>query len=331
MESWLYWLSFGEISVPLRAQLAALIVEKSMKRKNVKGASPSISISPHESDSETTPLLKSDGGSKPADDKDGANPLQSRQRIINLVGVDTPHIADFAAAQFQFVHCAFKVAASLTFQAYLLGWAPVAAGLAVGIVLFPVSGRLARVYTRAQERMMRVRDEQLRVVDEALQGARQIKFEALEEQWGGRIMDTRRKVLAKVWDTFMADVALFACWISSPIASTAAALTTYAVLNQGLTASVAFGEFNSLGLLGPWLTCFFPYAVGVSVFRSLESSIGQFPVRTLLRSPVMVCVNMAQGAHLRLPRRLGVNQPHRELPQRTRDQAHYRRRPGSRL
>lgn len=231
--------------MPLRAQLAALIVEKSMKRKNVKGASPNTSPSLNESDSETTPLLEPDGGSKPADDKDDADPLQSRQGIINLVGVDTSHIADFAAAQFQFVHCAFKVATSLTFQAYLLGWAPVAAGLAVGIVLFPVSGRLARVYTRAQERMMRVRDEQLRVVDEALQGARQIKFEALEEQWGERIMDTRRKVIARVWDTFMADVALFACWIISPIASTAAALTTYAVLNQGLTASVAFGEFGS--------------------------------------------------------------------------------------
>ena len=237
--------------MPLRAQLAALIVEKSMKRKNVKGVSPNAPPSQSESDSETTPLLKPDGGSEQEDDKDCANPLQSRQGIINLVGVDTSHISDFAASQFQFVHCASKVTASLTFQAYLLGWAPVAAGLAVGVVLFPVSGRLARVYTRAQERMMRARDEQLRVVDEALQGARQIKFEALEEQWGERILATREKVLVRVWDTFMADVALFACWIGSPIASTAAALATYAILNQGLTASVAFGEFNSWYSLGP--------------------------------------------------------------------------------
>ena len=134
----------------------------------------------------------------------------------------------------------------MPFQAYLLGWAPVAAGLAVGFVFFPISGWLARVYTRAQERMMKARDEQLHVVNEALQGARQIKFEALEEQWGERILATRKKVLARVWDTFRIDVAQYGCWIVSPIASTAAALTTYAILNQGLTASVAFGEYAPL-------------------------------------------------------------------------------------
>lgn len=227
----------------MRTQLSALIVEKSLRRKNVKGVGASDQSSEAGSDSESTPLVKSKDGSDSGDDddEDGADPLKSRQGIINLVGIDTDHVADLAADQFQFVHCAAKVATSLVFQTFLLGWIPVAAGLGVAFVLFPVTGRLARIYTKAQERMMKARDEQLSIVNESLMGARQIKFSALEDQWEAKILAVREKVLARVWVTLMADVALFACWIISPIASSAAALTTYAVLNQGLSASVAFG------------------------------------------------------------------------------------------
>ena len=220
-----------------------------MRRKNVTGAG-SNGESTEEEVSETTPLLDSNNRGKDGkdkgddDDDDETNPLKSRQGVINLVGIDANHVADFAADQFQFIHCGSKVAASLVFQTLLLGWLPVLAGLAVALLISPLTGRLARIYTKAQERMMKARDEQLAVVNESLLGARQIKFAALEPEWEARIMGVREKVLKRVWVTLMADVALFACWIVSPIASSAAALTTYAVLNKGLTASVAFGEFN---------------------------------------------------------------------------------------
>lgn len=237
----------------MRAQLAALVVEKSMRRKNVAGAGPSKESAQGEGEgaSETTPLLKptddqeadvEDNEDDEDDEDEDTDPLQSRQGIINLVGIDADHVADLAADAFQYIHCISKVAVSLAFQTFLLGWLPVAAGLAVSLLLFPITGRLARIYTGAQERMMKSRDEQLRVVGEALAGVRQIKFGALEERWEGRILGVRRRVLERVWVTLKADVALFGCWIVSPIASSAAALTTYAVVNRGLTASVAFGK-----------------------------------------------------------------------------------------
>ena len=209
-----------------------------MRRKNVKQTGSRKETIDDERESESTPLLKSNDR---ADDGDGADPLQSRQGIINLVGIDADHVSYVAADQVEFVHCASKVTASLIFQTFLLGWIPLAAGLGVAFVLFPITGRLAKIYTNAQERMMKARDEQLSVVNEALMGARQIKFSALEEQWQGRILAVREKVLARVWETLRADAALFACWLIGPIASSAAALATYAVLNKGLTASVAFG------------------------------------------------------------------------------------------
>lgn len=237
--------------MPVRALLSALIVEKSIRRKNVKGAGSSDESSEAGSressetgsDTEFTPLIKPKDGSDTGDDDDDndADPSKSRQGIINLVGIDADHVSDFAGEIHEFVHCASKVATSLVFQTFLLGWIPVAAGLAVALVLFPVTGRLARIYTKAQERMMKARDEQLSVVNESLMGARQIKFSALEDQWEAKILAVREKVLSRLWVTLMADGALFGCWIISPIASSAAALGTYAVLNKGLSASVAFG------------------------------------------------------------------------------------------
>ncbi|CAI4219335.1 unnamed protein product, partial [Parascedosporium putredinis] len=71
IESWLYWLSNSEISLPIRSQLSALIFEKSMRRKNVKtatgpekeeedkkdGKKKSDSGDENEEPTETTPLI----------------------------------------------------------------------------------------------------------------------------------------------------------------------------------------------------------------------------------------------------------------------------------
>lgn len=39
VEAWLFWISWSQLGIPIRAQLSALIFQKSMRRKDVKGAS----------------------------------------------------------------------------------------------------------------------------------------------------------------------------------------------------------------------------------------------------------------------------------------------------
>lgn len=41
IEAWLFWISWSHLGIPIRAQLSALIFQKSMRRKDVKGASKS--------------------------------------------------------------------------------------------------------------------------------------------------------------------------------------------------------------------------------------------------------------------------------------------------
>lgn len=261
IEAWLYWLSVGEISLPIRSQLSALIFEKSIRRKNVKAATESEEKgegkhngkgktsddgnNENEEPSESTPLLngkKSDDEAKKAKEKEAA-PLRTKQGIINLIGVDSPRVSFLFAMQFYFINSAVKVIFSVALLAYLLGWIPVAAGVVAGLLLIPVNNRFAKMYSEAQERMMKARDEQLQVVNEALMGARQIKFSALEDGWEKKILAVRQKVLSTVRDTFIADTALYGCWIVTPLVSSATALSTYALINNGLTPSVAFGKY----------------------------------------------------------------------------------------
>lgn len=51
-----------------------------------------------------------------------------------------------------------------------------------------------------KDRLMKVRDEKMGVVTEALQGIRQIKFTALERQWESKIGSVRTRELHELWN-----------------------------------------------------------------------------------------------------------------------------------
>ncbi|GJD02722.1 ABC transporter [Colletotrichum higginsianum] len=104
---------------------------------------------------------------------------------------------------------------------------------------------------------MKIRDQKLAVVNEALVGMRQIKFSALEPQWEKRILDMREKELGALWQVFKGDTVLFGMWITSPIALAAVSLATYAFLNGNLIPSVAF--------------------VSIGVFKNLEVTLAVIP------------------------------------------------------
>lgn len=104
---------------------------------------------------------------------------------------------------------------------------------------------------------MKLRDEKLAVVNEALLGMRQIKFAALEDRWEKRILAMRERELKTLWGLFVVDTGLFGCWVVSPILLAATSLAAYAILNGQLLPSVAF--------------------VSIGIFKALEVSLGVLP------------------------------------------------------
>ncbi|RYP62981.1 hypothetical protein DL770_009486 [Monosporascus sp. CRB-9-2] len=264
VESWVFWMSWAHLCVPIRAQLSSLIFQKSMRRKDVKEATKKKTAS-----GSTEPTIGGPaGGSNNSDrleteetEEDDAEKVnKSKQSTVNLIGVDATHVSDFASFNNYFPGSVFKLIVSLTFLVDLLGWKALLAGSATMAVLLPVNIYFSKRYSDAQDRLMKVRDEKMEIVSEALQGIRQIKFSALEPQWEKKIGDVRERELKCIWDTFFNDTMLIACWVTSPIMLAAVSIAVYAALYGRLEPSVAF--------------------VSLGVFKALEVTLSVIPELT---------------------------------------------------
>ncbi|RYP45761.1 hypothetical protein DL768_007937 [Monosporascus sp. mg162] len=253
VESWVFWTSWAHLCIPIRAQLSSLIFQKSMRRKDVKEATkkktasgstePAIGESAWERDNSDRPETEE------TEEDDAEKIKKSKQSTVNLIGVDAKRVSDFASFNNYFPGAVFKLIVSLTFLVNLLGWKALLAGFATMVVLLPVNIYFSKRYSDAQDRLMKVRDEKMEIVSEALQGIRQIKFSALEPQWEKKIGDVRERELKCIWDTFLNDTMLIGCWITSPIMLAAVSIAVYAALYGRLEPSVAFvslGVFNAL-------------------------------------------------------------------------------------
>ncbi|CAN8100892.1 unnamed protein product [Discula destructiva] len=264
VESHLFWICWSELGIVVRGQLSALIFEKSMRKKDVKGtgrsrnkklvesSEPAIAVPAEASTASDTPEVEVE------DDEDALK--KSKQGTVNLIGVDTKRVSDFAAFQNLFPGSLCKLIVSLAFLVSLLGWRSTFAGLSTMIAIMPINIYFSKRYAAAQDKLMKVRDDKLAVVNEALQGIRQIKFSALEPEWEKKIGDVRETELKSVLSVFANDTMLLACWITSPIALAAVSLTVYAALYGTLLPSVAF--------------------VSLGIFRNLEVSLSVIPELT---------------------------------------------------
>ncbi|KAJ5696619.1 hypothetical protein N7536_007031 [Penicillium majusculum] len=251
VESWLFWVVYSKLGVPIFAELSAVIFAKAMRRKDVKYTKKSKTTD--ESDS-------SSKGSGEADDDDEDALKKSRQSIINHVAVDARRVSDFASFNYIIPQAFFRIIIGATFLVQILGWPSAFAGLSVSLLVTPLNVYAAKKYSNAQDRLMKFRDQKLAIVTEVLQGIRQIKFSALEEQWQNRVRETRETELGALWASFVADIGLLAIWVLGPVGLSAVSLTTYAILNGTLSPSVAF--------------------TAMAIFNSLEASLAIIPELT---------------------------------------------------
>lgn len=242
VESWLHWFSFSKVGIPIYEQLSAVIFGKSMRRKDVKGTSKKST----KAESNGDVLINKAAGPKDEDraadqgEDEEEETAKTRQQTINLVGVDSKRVCDFSIFGQIFPASAVKLLCAGIILVYLVGWLPLVAGMAVPVLVTPLNIFASKRYAKAQDDLMKVRDQKMALVTEALQGIRQIKFSALEDQWHNRVMEIRMKELRTQWRVFRFDTTLIGIWILSPVLLAAVTLAVYAVINKELTASVAF-------------------------------------------------------------------------------------------
>jgi ABC-type multidrug transport system fused ATPase/permease subunit len=269
IESYQWWLGWAELAVPIRSQLSSLVFEKAMRRKDVKSTPKSQKKEDVTHTDQTfdaavdATATEATGPAKVELDKeeDDAEALKkSKQSTVNLIGVDSKRVSDFAAYQNILPGSVAKLVVSLVFLIDLLGWKALLAGFSAMLLILPVNIFFSKRYSKAQDNLMKLRDEKMEVVTEALQGIRQIKFSALEPEWEEKIGQVRERELKAVWDVFKYDTMLIACWITSPIALSAISLAVYALLTGSLAPSTAF--------------------VSLGVFKALEMTLSVIPELT---------------------------------------------------
>ena len=161
--------------------------------------------------------------------------------------MDAKRVSDFAFFYFFYPQTVVTLAVSVVFLVNLIGWKSLLAGLSVFAIALPLNIHTSKRFSDAQGDLMKVRDQKLVIITEALQGIRQIKFSAQEEQWQGKIGKKRDEELATQWRVFRLDTGLVSIWILGPVMLSAVSLAVYSVLNGGLSASVAFTSITVMG------------------------------------------------------------------------------------
>ncbi|KAK0716025.1 ATP-dependent bile acid permease [Lasiosphaeris hirsuta] len=246
IESWLFWSQINDLYVPIRSHLAAIVFEKAMRRKNVKGANMASG-----NDTDAVEQGKDDGDK--SKDEEGASDdvtgQKSRQAVINLVGIDAKRVSDFSLYMFMFPTSIIQLIISVWFLISLLGWLPLVLGVLSVAATLPINFIFSKWTLSADQKLMKIRDEKLELVSEALNGIRQVKFSALESGWEKRILKVREKELATIWQLFKYNLVVDSCWNIIPSALALTALGSYAWIHGELTASVAFVSIGILGTL----------------------------------------------------------------------------------
>ncbi|KAM0742263.1 hypothetical protein ACQRIT_002440 [Beauveria bassiana] len=265
LDGYLNWYAIVGMGIPMSAQLSALVFEKSLRRKNVKTAEKNRDTDVEAKKNSNDDNNKDNQDNKQdtkdneedKDEKTDETVLRSRQAIVNLVGVDSRRIADFLAMHFIIINAISKLILYSIFLIRLIGYQPYLAGVIAWAIVLPINMYASKIYLKQEDKLMKIRDEKLAMINEALLGIRQIKFSALEKEWSARIMAKRAKELGTIRYVFAIDLILFTCWIVSPILLAVVSLAVYAIQNGAIKPSTAF--------------------VAIGIFKSLEMSLSVLP------------------------------------------------------
>jgi ABC-type multidrug transport system fused ATPase/permease subunit len=251
------WLMWSDIGVPIRSTLTTLLFEKMMKTKDCKEPPKSDDDQKAKEDkangtangkpTHLPKTSKADEAKKAADNKKKTG--QSEQDVINMFAVDCNAVGVFGAINQFYIMFTSKIIVSLVFLLALVGWESLAAGLVPIVLVFPLNKLLATRYGKMQKLLMAARDKKTKVVSEALQGIRQIKFSAHEDQWNDKINAVREEELKLLWKTKLNNIYMTFAGDIAPAFLTVFALATYSWIHGDLMPSVAFtalGLFMSL-------------------------------------------------------------------------------------
>ncbi|PLB44100.1 ATP-dependent bile acid permease [Aspergillus steynii IBT 23096] len=247
------WVADMHLAVPIREQLFAVITSKVMRLKDVAApAQDKKNDSPEAANGNDA----DENAVENEDEDEDARP-RTKQSILNLLGVDADNISQFASYNHLALDCTLDLVISIVFLTKLMGWKPTVLGCGLPILLTPVYYLITKRYSDSEEALMEHRDHKSSVLNEAVRGIRQIKFDALESDWYRKIMQLRQKELYLQRSVFRLELSLVSIWSFGPICMSIVSLVAFIIMNGSLSASIAF--------------------TALAIFESMESTLAILP------------------------------------------------------
>ncbi|CAG8497498.1 9417_t:CDS:10 [Paraglomus brasilianum] len=234
-----YW-SSSALQISVKSMLNAEIYSKSLKRRNVSGATLETD---DDDDSEVIEDADVDNSTKIIDKE------ATLGKITNLMAVDTNRVAEFCTWWISVVDSPIEIIVGTYFLYQLLGSACLF-GLLVMIFTLPVNHYTAKHYAKTQDRLMKARDRRINLMNEVLQAIRIIKIFAWETSWEDKILVLRDVELKELRNNFIYLTMFDLLWMASPILVAVVSFFWYTKIQSNpLTTSVAFASiavFNEL-------------------------------------------------------------------------------------
>ncbi|KAH8588532.1 ABC bile acid transporter [Bisporella sp. PMI_857] len=226
------WSMIADVAIPIRSTLTTLLFEKVVRLKDVGEATDAVEKKGEGATADG--VDKAQSSEAPEPDKTNKPTRQTQQDVVNIFAVDTNMVAMFAANQQMYINFAFRV--------FILG----------------------RRYAAYQQALMKARDEKTTIITEVLNGIRQIKFSATEEQWFRKIKDVRENELRTLWQAKLATVIMGLASDLTPVLFAVFTLSSYSYFEGDLIPSVAFTAI-SLFIQMEGLTNMLPYLMTLGV------------------------------------------------------------------
>jgi ATP-binding cassette subfamily C (CFTR/MRP) protein 1 len=168
--------------------------------------------------------------------------------IVNLMSVDAHRFFEMIP----YLHVAWSGPTVMTLAIFLL-WqylgVAVFAGLAVMILMIPMSGFIATQLRNLQTRQMKIKDERVKSMNEILSGMKVLKLYAWESSFESLITDIREDELVFLRKAAMYNAATEFIWSLAPFMVALFSFMTFVFLGNVLTAEIAFVSMALFNIL----------------------------------------------------------------------------------
>nr|XP_019043546.1 ATP-binding cassette transporter [Kwoniella bestiolae CBS 10118]OCF22476.1 ATP-binding cassette transporter [Kwoniella bestiolae CBS 10118] len=222
----------------IKLQLNTLLFSKTLRKKDIAAAGDDkAQVGDVKAEAAKDQKKKETDGTEEKEDEEA---VSSKTQIMTLFTVDVDRVTDFVFHLFAIVDSPLELLVASVFVFKLLGISALY-GLLTAILSLPLNHFASKIVVRAQENLMKTRDQRTALMNEILQGIRMLKFMAWERSFESRIKTIRKNELSWQARNYQIEVAFNCIWALTPVLVTVVSFLHYTLVRgKVLTPSTAF-------------------------------------------------------------------------------------------